>query len=138
MVTVTVSTDREVGLVAARLVAVDPDGRGHLICRGSRNLVFPRDLTSPVPPVPGEPLEVTFPLLATSAVIPAGWRLRLALAGADFPVVWPPRERFTLTLDPARSSLSLPVVDQQARVRQPRHTAGGDDLPVRRSRHCAI
>jgi predicted acyl esterase len=113
MVTVTVSTDREVGLVAARLVAVDPNGRGHLVCRGSRNLVFPRDLVSPVPPVPGEPFEVTFPLLATSAVIPAGWRLRLALAGADFPVVWPPRERFTLTLDPSRSSLSLPIVDHR-------------------------
>lgn len=113
MVTVTVSTDREVGLVAARLVAVDPNGRGHLVCRGSRNLVFPRDLAFAVRPVPGDPFEVTFPLLATSAVIPAGWRLRLVLAGADFPVVWPPRERFTLTFDPARSSLSLPVVDQR-------------------------
>ncbi|HEY6635371.1 MAG TPA: CocE/NonD family hydrolase, partial [Acidimicrobiia bacterium] len=113
MVTVTVSTDREVGLVAARLVAVDPDGRGHLVCRGSRNLVFPDDLASPQTPVPGEPFEVTFPLLATSAVIPAGWRVRLSLAGADFPVVWSPREVFTLTIDPARSWLSLPVVDHR-------------------------
>lgn len=108
-VTAVVSTDQPFGLVAARLLAVDPDGRGHLICRGSRNLVFPRDLSEPVVPVPGEPSEVSFGLLATSAVIPAGWRIRLALAGADFPVVWPPKGKFTLTVDPSRSRLTLPV-----------------------------
>lgn len=109
-VTVRVVSDQPWGLVAARLVAVDPEGRGHLICRGSRNLAFPEDLSNPVPVVAGVALDVTFPLLATSAVIPAGWSLRLSLAGADFPVVWPPPGRFALAVDPSRSSLRLPVL----------------------------
>ena len=104
------STDQEVGLVAARLLAVDPDGKAFLVCRGSRNLAFPGDLSSPRAPIPGEPFDVTFPLLATSAAIPAGWRLRLSLSGADFPIVWPPKQRFTLTVDTEQSSLVLPLV----------------------------
>jgi hypothetical protein len=110
VVSVMVTTDRPFGLVAARLVAVDPRGVGHLICRASRNLTFPGDLSEPVTPTPGEPIDLRFGLRVTSAVIPAGWRLRLALAGADFPVVWPPRDRFALTVDPARSSLTLPLI----------------------------
>jgi len=109
VVTVRVSTDRPLGMVAARLLAIDPDGRGHLVCRASRNLVFPTDLSSPVTPVPGVPIDLTLRLPATSAVVPEDWRLRLSLAGADFPVVWPPKERFTLTIDPAESRLVLPV-----------------------------
>ena len=109
-VEVIVTSDRPVGLVAARLLTITPSGETHLICRGNRNLAFPDDLSVPVTLVPGKPVTVRFPLLAASAVIPRGWRLRLALAGADFPVVWPPAERFTLTVDPSASRLLLPVV----------------------------
>jgi hypothetical protein len=52
-------------------------------------------------------------MLATSAVLPAGWRIRLALAGADFPVVWPPGERVTLTFLPEQSRLILPGVPRR-------------------------
>lgn len=110
VVSVRVSTDREVGLVAARLSTVDPEGHAHLICRGSRNLAFPGDLSTPLSPVPGRAFQVSFGLPATSAVVPAGWRLRLSLSGADFPVAWPPRSGFTLTVDPEESTLSLPVI----------------------------
>jgi hypothetical protein len=105
-----ITSDRAVGMVAARLLAVGPDGVGHLITRGSRNLAFPQDLSTPIPVVPGNPIAVRFPLLTTSAVVGAGWRLRLALAGADFPVVWPPGERFALVVDPTASRLILPTV----------------------------
>lgn len=103
-----VATDQEVGLVAARLIAVDPEGTGHLICRGSRNLAFPVDLSDPSPPAPGQPIDVEVVLPPTSATVPAGWRLRLAIAGADFPVVWPPGHGFRLSIDPAASTLTLP------------------------------
>jgi predicted acyl esterase len=106
----TITVDRPVGLVAARLLLVSPEGDGHLICRGSRNLAFPGDLSSPVPIEANRPMRVRFPLRVTSAVIPAGWRLRLAIAGADFPIAWPPGERFTLTIDPEHSRLLLPLV----------------------------
>ena len=109
-VELTVTSDRPVGVVAARLLTVSPNGNAHLICRGNRNLAFPDDLSTPVELEPGTAIRLRFPLLAASATIPHGWRLRLALAGADFPVVWPPGERFTLTIDPETSKLLLPVV----------------------------
>jgi putative CocE/NonD family hydrolase len=109
-VEVVVSSDQVVGMVAARLLVVSPEGEGHLITRGNRNLAFPEDLSSPQPVVPGTAIAVRIPLLTTSAVIPAGWRMRLALSGADFPVVWPPGQRFSLTFDPQRARLRLPTV----------------------------
>jgi len=105
-----VTVDEPVGLVATRLLTVDPEGGSHMICRGSRNLVFPESLSDPVPIEPGVGRQVRFPLLASSVVVPEGWRLRLAIAGADYPVVFPPGRRFTLTIDPERSSLILPLV----------------------------
>ena len=105
-----VTSDRSVGMVAARLSAVSPQGVPHLICRGNRNLAFPEDLSDPVPLEAGKEVLVRFPLLASSAVIEPGWSLRLSLAGADFPVVWPPGERFTLSVDPTKSRLILPTV----------------------------
>jgi hypothetical protein len=112
-----VTTDRPVGLLAARLVAVDPDGVGHLISRASRNLVVPVDLSTPVPPTPGEPIDLELALRATSGLIPKGWRLRLSLSGADFSVVWPPPENFTLTVDAARSTLILPLAKPGSETR---------------------
>lgn len=117
-----VSSDKSLGMVAARLVLVDPDGGGHLITRGNRNLAFADGLSNPTPVVPGDGLRVVFPLRATSAVIPQGWRLRLSISGADFPVVWPPEERFELTVDPTESTLRLPLVP-------PRPEAMALDLP---------
>lgn len=122
IVDLTVATDQPVGLVAGRLLAIDPDGATHLICRASRNLAFADDLSHPAEPVPGAFSKVTVPLWATSAVIPAGWRLRLALSGADFPVVWPPRRKFTLTVDPDRSRLVLPLA-------KPRHPDRTRSIP---------
>ncbi|MGH8928090.1 MAG: CocE/NonD family hydrolase C-terminal non-catalytic domain-containing protein, partial [Acidimicrobiia bacterium] len=87
-----------------------PEGNSHLICRGSRNLAFPDDLSRPVPLEAGTARTVRFSLLACSALIPAGWRLRLAIAGVDFPIVFPPRGAFELGLDAPRSRLVLPVV----------------------------
>jgi putative CocE/NonD family hydrolase len=109
-VELTVSTSADVGMVAARLLAVSPEGPAHLICRGNRNLAFAESLSEPSAPIPDEPMKVRFPLMATSARIPEGWSLRLALAGADFPVVWPPGKSFILEVDPLVSRLELPTV----------------------------
>ena len=105
-----VSSDQTAGLVAARILAVSPEGQAFLICRGSRNLVFPDDLSVPTRVEIGEWRQVTFHLLAASARIPAGWILRLSVAGADFPIAWPPGRRFRLSVDPARSRLRLPLL----------------------------
>ncbi|MGH8957633.1 MAG: CocE/NonD family hydrolase [Acidimicrobiia bacterium] len=116
---VVVASDQAVGLVAARLSAISPDGRGFLICRGSRNLKFPDDLSTAVPVEPNQWRKVSFTLLAASARIPSGWRVRLSLSGADFPIVWPPARRFKLTVDPSGSRLRLPILP-----------LGGEVVPV--------
>lgn len=113
----TVTSDRSVGMIAARLLTVSPEGDTAILSRGNRNLVFADDLSDPQPVRAGVAVTVRFPLLACSAVVPAGWSLRLALSGADFPVVWPPGERFTLIVDPAESSLILPTVGSRPDTR---------------------
>ena len=105
-----ITVDQPVGVAAARLLIVSPQGKSHLICRGSRNLVFPDDLSNPVPIRPDVGRQVRFPLLGSSVLVPEGWRLRLTIAGADFPIVFPPGRRFTLTIDPNGSKLILPLV----------------------------
>ncbi|HEY5890036.1 MAG TPA: CocE/NonD family hydrolase, partial [Acidimicrobiia bacterium] len=109
-----VTTDQPFGLVAARLLVVDTEERSHLITRGNRNLCFPGSFDQPITPRPGAPVTVEFPLMETSAVVPAGSRLRLSLAGADFPVVWPPRGKFELTIDPGHSTLVMPTVPERS------------------------
>ncbi len=109
-VDLTLATDQAVGLVAARLLIVETDGSTHLICRGNRNLAFPESLSDPRPLHPNEKVRVRFPLLATSAVVPVGASVRLAISGADFPVVWPPPRKFRLELEPTSCFLHLPTI----------------------------
>jgi hypothetical protein len=62
--------------------------------------------------VPGEPVEVDLTLSAAGARVPAGHRLRVAVAGAAFPIAWPTPTPVALTLhhDVARpSALRLPT-----------------------------
>ncbi len=96
--------------MAARLLIVDQAGASHLICRGNRNLTFPRSLSDPEPPIPDQEMTVKLALTATSAIVPAGSRIRLAIAGADFPIVWPPHTKFTITVVPGQSRLVIPTV----------------------------
>ena len=107
-----VAADRPVAQVAVRLEAVAPDGTSALLARGLLNLTRRDSFAEPAPVVPGEVMAVTVPLTATGARIPAGQRLRVAVAGAAFPVAWPAPEPVRLTLfhDGGRPSrLRLPT-----------------------------
>ncbi|MGA0599829.1 CocE/NonD family hydrolase [Caulobacter sp. KR2-114] len=100
LVTLHVETDATDGLFIAYLEAVGPDGRVIYLSEGGlRGLHRQVSAEPPIyvrpgpnrsfreadaaPMVPGELTELTFPLLPTAVRLPAGWRLRLALAGAD-------------------------------------------------------
>ena len=107
-----VAADRPVAQVAVRLEAVAPDGTSGLLARGLLNLTRRASFAEPTPLLPGEVVAVTIPLSATGARVPAGHRLRVAVAGAAFPVAWPPPEPVILSLyhDPERPSrLRLPT-----------------------------
>jgi hypothetical protein len=109
-VELTLTSSATVAFVSAKLCDVFPDGSSALVTRGILNLTHRDSHERPAPLIPGEPVAATVELDATSWVWEPGHRLRLDLAGSDFPSSWPPPLAATLTVDPDASTLVLPVV----------------------------
>jgi hypothetical protein len=74
--------------------------------------------------VPGEPVTITLDLEATAWIFEPGHRIRLDLAGSDWPNSWPPPEPVTLTVDTGSIRLALPTLHSAA------HREGGEPTPV--------
>jgi uncharacterized protein len=127
VVTMRLATSGTDGAVYVYLEDVDPDGDVSYLTEGC--LRFPHRKTSgPAEPVrlgvprtfarpdalrvvPGNPMGLTVQLLPVSAVVPAGHRVRVAIAGHDassFTRYGPAEETFTLRLG-SDSRLDLPV-----------------------------
>ena len=94
-----------VGHVSVKLCDVAPDGTSTLITRGMLDLaqrgVWPSDPfgevgAAPQPVVPGEWMDLKLQFEATTWTLLPGHRLRLAIAGTDWPNCWPPSQPFTL------------------------------------------
>ncbi len=110
-----VRPDSEIAFVSAKLSLVPSTGRPSLLVdRGLLNLSYrDGDSTSPRACVPGEWVDVTIGLEATSFEVTAGpdgapCRLRLALACADWPNTVAPPGSWS-AVDLGASWLSLPV-----------------------------
>ncbi|MFJ2112287.1 CocE/NonD family hydrolase [Streptomyces sp. NPDC087850] len=101
--------DAPAGQVIARLCDVAPDGSSTLVTRGVLNLAARngRDRTAPWPE--GATEDVTFELNGIGHTFPPGHRVRLAVSSAYWPWIWPRADSAGFTLDPAGSSLELPV-----------------------------
>ena len=131
----TVTANAPVAFLAAKLSEVLPDGTSTLISRGLRNLTHRSSHAEPATLAPGEPVDVTVELDATSWIPEPGNRLRLALAGADWPNAWPPPEACDLAIDPSRTTLVLPLVEgpspEAARPDLPPPLSGGAGGPDR-------
>ena len=106
-----VAATAPVAFLSAKLCDVFPDGTSALVSRGFLNLTHRRSHADPAPLPVGVAEAVTVELDATSWVAAPGHRLRLSLAGADWPNTVPPPGPVTLTVDRARSRLVLPLVD---------------------------
>ena len=101
---------REAHLVA-RLTMVGPDGRSTLITTGWHRLAAADDDEQ-------VPAPVTITLGTAAFALPAGARLRLAVACADFPRIWPSAENPVIRLcfgESSPSRLRIPVCDQDHR-----------------------
>lgn len=130
VVTTRLATSGTDGAVYVYLEDVDPDGDVSYLTEGS--LRFPHRRTAgPADPtrlgvprtfarsaalhvVPGNLMDLTVQLLPVSAVVPAGHRVRVAIAGHDascFTRYGPAEETFTLSLG-GDSHLDLPVRDK--------------------------
>jgi uncharacterized protein len=123
---VTVAADRPVAYLVAKLCDVFPDGTSALVARGVLNLTHRESHAEPVALTPGERYTVALDLSATSWIFEAGHRLRLDIAGTDWPNVWTPPEPVTLSVVPDKSRLLLPVVAAHDRLPPP-------DLPPPRA-----
>jgi hypothetical protein len=130
-----------VAYLSAKLCDVFPDGASALVARGVLNLAHRESSAAPAPLEPGRPARVAVELEATSWVFEPGHRIRLSLAGSDWPNVWPPPRAGELTVDRSSVVLTLPVVDGPAPVAETPvfapspgrdlHAAeDGDDVPV--------
>jgi putative CocE/NonD family hydrolase len=106
------STATVIGFCAS-LTDVAPDGSSQLITKGMLNATRRNSLTQPEPLRPGEVYELSIEMDATAWRFQAGHRIRLAVASADWPNVWPTPEPATNRVyhGSARpSALVLPAV----------------------------
>jgi putative CocE/NonD family hydrolase len=122
-----------VATLVAKVCDVFPDGTSALITRGTLNLthrgVWPADPTGesgavPQPLVPGAWYDVTVELEAIAHEVAAGHRLRLALAGADWPNVWPAPGPVVLAVERPSIELALPDLADAADAVLPPFAAG--------------
>ncbi|WP_369377135.1 CocE/NonD family hydrolase [Streptomyces sp. cg36] len=108
-VTLRLRMDVPFGQVAARLCDVAPDGSSTLVTRGALNLSA-REGADRADAWPlGATLDVTFPLGGAGHCFPPGHRVRLAVSSAYWPWLWPQADSVGFTLEPAGSSLTLPL-----------------------------
>jgi hypothetical protein len=106
-----ISADVPVASVSLKLCDVFPDGTSALITRGVLNLTHRAGHdVAPAPLTPGALETVTVELGATSWILEPGHRLRLSLAGTDWPNTAAPPEPLTLTTDASAGVLTLPTV----------------------------
>jgi hypothetical protein len=92
--------------LSVKLCDVFPDGTSALITRGTLDLAF-RSGSPPSPLVPGEQYDVSLLLDACAYRPDPGHRLRLSVAGADWPNTIAPPAPVTLTVH--QGSLELPL-----------------------------
>jgi uncharacterized protein len=105
-----VTSSAPVAFVSVKLCDVFPDGTSALVSRGLLNLTHRESSTRPEPLEPGRIYQVRLEMDATSWVFEPGHRVRLGVAGTDWPNVWTPPGPVTLEVTRASSALSLPLL----------------------------
>ena len=108
---VTVTSDQDCGQVIVRLCDVAPDGSSKRVSYGVLNLALRNGLDNPQAVLPGEAMSVAIKLDDTGYQFPAGHRVRVAIATAYFPLLWPSPKATNLTLQLQDAYFSMPVHD---------------------------
>jgi putative CocE/NonD family hydrolase len=106
----------------ASLSDVAPDGTSHLVAKGMLNGTRRKSLVTPEPMELGEVYELDIQIDCAGWIFEKGHRLRLSVASADWPNVWPTPQpgRNTVYHGQGRPSrLVLPVVPPQGSAAAP-------------------
>ncbi len=101
------ASDLPQALLAVRLCDVFADGRSALITYGYLNLTHYENHETPQALEPGKVYHASFALDQIAYRIPAGHRLRVALATSSWPTLWPSPRQGTVTLHNA--SINIPL-----------------------------
>jgi predicted acyl esterase len=110
-----------IGFVVS-LCDVAPDGTSYLVAKGALNATRRESLSNPQPLTPGQIYKLAIPVDCTGWVFKKGHRIRLNIASADWPNLWPTPEpainhvyrgpnhlsKLLLPTVPARSSATSP------------------------------
>ncbi len=84
-----VAATMPIATIVARLMDVAPDETGHQVAAGVLNLSHRDSDVDPAPLEPGTIHDVTVPMRASGYRFAAGHRIRLTLAAAAWPIIWP-------------------------------------------------
>ena len=106
------ASDKPNAFVFVRLTEVAPDGESYLVTRGNLNLTHRDGHDDEVSAVPvGEFRDYEVSLKHIAQTIPTGRCLRLSISTSYWPWIWPSPERATITVDLARTSMTVPLLD---------------------------
>ncbi|WP_246663502.1 CocE/NonD family hydrolase [Phyllobacterium endophyticum] len=108
----------------AKLNAVAPDGSSTLITTGWLSAIRPESFKCAEPGERRKMSEYRISLWAISYFLPAGHRLRLAIACSDFPFIWPLGTNPSIKMQLAGSCVRVPIVPDSA------EPIGGPVLPI--------
>ena len=111
--TLDIAADAPVAHLVARLCDVLPDGRVARVSYQVLNLTHRDGHDAPTPLEPGQVYRVTIDLNLCGHRFLPGHRIRLAIASAYWPLIWPAPFAATLTVRTGESVLSLPVLKSQ-------------------------
>lgn len=116
-----VSSSATVVGFCASLCDVAPDGTSHLVAKGMLNATRRHSLADPELLTPGEIYALDIEVDATAWRFIKGHRIRLDIANADFPNVWPTPEPATnhVYFGPQLSRIYLPTVPPDGNASPP-------------------
>ncbi len=124
-----VASDVPQANLAAVLSMVAPDGRASFITHGVLNLTHRNSHAEPEP-MPERPVSAEVQLNVIGQTIPAGYRLRLALSSAYWPILWPSASKATLTITDARLTLPHPPEDAELNLPTFSDPEGAQPAPI--------
>jgi putative CocE/NonD family hydrolase len=107
---------------AVSLSEVAADGTSHLVAKGMLNATRRGSFSEPAPLTPGEVYELDIQIDCTGWVFTQGNRIRLSIASADWPNVWPTPESASnrVVRGPQHPSrLILPIVPAEGSATPP-------------------
>jgi hypothetical protein len=104
-----IAADVRIAQVAVRLSEVMPDGRALRVSYQVLNLTHRDSHEHPQPLEPGVAYDIDLTMNVCGHRFMAGDRIRLSIASAYWPTVWPAPYSATLTLQTGASALELPV-----------------------------